>query len=362
MNIHICLFSCCIITSGAKRSIICDVQRNDVKFIPNDLFFLIPYFREKTVEELLGFYGDSNKHLVEEYFDFLIGHEFAFYCNQQEVINFPLLNINDFQLPYTISNAIVEIDNLNYNQVKKIIKQLEEVQCYAIEVRIKNKFSIHELSELLELLNYTVIREIDIVAPDNNFSIEEIDELFLKTTPLKKIILHKSTKNIFVNNVKGVSAEIYFTSNDLYHPACCGNFSPNFFTTNLNFITEAQGHNTCLNRKVAIDVNGNIRNCPAMPEVHGNISNTTISDVVNLDAFVSKSKINKDQVKICKDCEFRYICLDCRAYLNDPNDIYSKPLKCGYNPYTCVWEDWSANPIKKSIMSAYLDKTKNHEN
>ena len=39
-----------------------------------------------------------------------------------------------------------------------------------------------------------------------------------------------------------------------------------------------------------------------------------------------------------KDCKFRYICTDCRAYLANPNDMYSKPLKCNYNPYSATWE------------------------
>jgi len=28
---------------------------------------------------------------------------------------------------------------------------------------------------------------------------------------------------------------------------------------------------------------------------------------------------------------------DKRAYLTEPENIYSKPLKCGYNPYTGEW-------------------------
>ncbi|HLT42986.1 MAG TPA: hypothetical protein VKZ95_09805, partial [Sphingobacteriaceae bacterium] len=43
-------------------------------------------------------------------------------------------------------------------------------------------------------------------------------------------------------------------------------------------------------------------------------------------------------VDVCKDCEFRYICQDCRAYLKNSDDLYSKPLKCTYNPYEGVWE------------------------
>jgi len=38
-----------------------------------------------------------------------------------------------------------------------------------------------------------------------------------------------------------------------------------------------------------------------------------------------------------KDCEFRYICHDCRAHTQN-EEKYSKPLKCKYNPYEAIWE------------------------
>ena len=48
--------------------------------------------------------------------------------------------------------------------------------------------------------------------------------------------------------------------------------------------------------------------------------------------------ISKDQVKVCKDCEFRYMCSDCSAFTKNPEDKFDKPLKCNYNPYTAKWE------------------------
>lgn len=64
-------------------------------------------------------------------------------------------------------------------------------------------------------------------------------------------------------------------------------------------------------------------------------------------------QITKDKITGCKDCEFRYICTDCRAYIEEPEDIYSKPLKCGYDPNTGEWEDWSKNPLKEQAITHY---------
>ncbi|MCG8412356.1 MAG: hypothetical protein MI739_13845, partial [Bacteroidales bacterium] len=67
------------------------------------------------------------------------------------------------------------------------------------------------------------------------------------------------------------------------------------------------------------------------------IDNTSLLDVVNSKEFQFYWNISKDQIEVCKDCEFRYICSDCRAYTKNSN-VYSQPAKCTYNPYIAKWE------------------------
>jgi SPASM domain peptide maturase of grasp-with-spasm system len=90
-----------------------------------------------------------------------------------------------------------------------------------------------------------------------------------------------------------------------------------------------------------------------MTKDYGNISSTTLQEALNHPDFKKYWNITKDKISACKDCEFRHICTDCRAYIENPEDIYSKPLKCGYNPYTCEWEDWSTNPLKEKVIKHY---------
>ena len=89
-----------------------------------------------------------------------------------------------------------------------------------------------------------------------------------------------------------------------------------------------------------------------MSRSYGNIKDLSLLEVLNLQEFQKYWYINKDEISICKVCEFRYNCTDCRAFLQNPDDIYSKPLKCGYNPYTTKWEEWSTHPMKKKAISA----------
>lgn len=105
-----------------------------------------------------------------------------------------------------------------------------------------------------------------------------------------------------------------------------------------NCFCESMQYNSCLNSKVSIDINGDIKNCPSMTKSFGNINNTTLKYTINKKDFQSFWNINKDKIEVCKDCEYRYICSDCRAYLKNPENIYSQPAKCTYNPYIAKWE------------------------
>lgn len=74
-----------------------------------------------------------------------------------------------------------------------------------------------------------------------------------------------------------------------------------------------------------------------MQQSFGNISSVSLASVVNHPTLVQLGSITKDQIEVCRDCEFRYVCTDCRAYTRESGNLYSKPAKCSYDPYTATW-------------------------
>lgn len=94
-----------------------------------------------------------------------------------------------------------------------------------------------------------------------------------------------------------------------------------------------------------------------MVQSFGNIKDTTLKEALSHPDFKKYWNITKDQIEVCKDCEFRHICTDCRAYTErthfDKDIDLSKPLKCGYNPYTNEWAEWSTNPLKQQAIEYY---------
>jgi SPASM domain peptide maturase of grasp-with-spasm system len=349
------LFSSCIPVKGASRSMICDLQRKKYKLIPNALYDIIEHFRILSIEKLILFYGLEHSETLKEYFDFLIRNNFAFYCTKDDFNLFPPIDLSDINLPNLISNAILEISIIDVDNIKKIMLELNSVFCSAIEIRFQNKISYDDLSIAIKTFedNNNFIQEINRIIIYNDYSIQELSSLFEINKRLTVIIVADAPENRYINNSFLGNSQIIYTTKKAYLPTCCGNFSPDLFVTNISFFAESQKHNTCLNKKVAIDVNGQIKNCPSMARNYGSIYTKKLTDIIKDSTFTSLWNINKDQIETCKDCEFRHICMDCRAYLESPNDIHSKPLKCGYNPYTNEWEEEAVALQKMNVKSYY---------
>ncbi|HEX6910762.1 MAG TPA: hypothetical protein VF142_10205, partial [Longimicrobium sp.] len=132
---------------------------------------------------------------------------------------------------------------------------------------------------------------------------------------------------------------VQYTPQVIDHHAHCGQVHPLYFAVNLSAFAEARGANSCLNRKISVDAQGEIRNCPSMPRSFGNAARVPLAAALEAEGFREHWGVTKDQVQTCRDCEFRYVCTDCRAWVSDPADARSKPARCTYDPYTAAWGD-----------------------
>jgi SPASM domain peptide maturase of grasp-with-spasm system len=243
------------------------------------------------------------------------------------------------------------IDLLLSEQID-VIKQLEILGCETIQIRVFEKQSIQKYIALLEKIQSSKFRSIQLIIPYDKTMTKWVLTSWFKNYPRLSILsLHSS----YVDRVDPLDTESYIlhTKRNINSEIHCGIIKPSYFTSNIPTFTESQKFNSCLNKKISIDEEGNIKNCPSMKESFGNIKDTTLQEALNKNGFKKYWNINKDKIKICQDCEFRYVCTDCRAYTEDPNDKYSKPLKCGYNPYTAEWEEWSTNPLKQKAIEYY---------
>lgn len=340
------LYACCIPVKGAFRSIICDVQRFSFEFIPNALFELITEFSKLSIPFVDEHFDKNQAGIIKEYFSFLVEKELAFWATEEELDRFPNLSL-EWDSPYEITNAIIDIDD-DYD-FTKVLHELSNLGCYALEIRYYRKPHRDELLRLIHHTESSRILNIHFLIPYHQEN--EFDDFFNLFPRVFRVAYYNAPFEKKIDY--GMGAHSIYIQQSVVPDLHCGVISSSYFNPHISTFTEAQFHNTCLNRKISIDKKGYIKNCPSMTNHFGHISEVGLKSVVINSEFRKVWKISKDETKTCKDCEFRYICTDCRAYIEDPEDIYSKPLKCGYNPYNGHWEEWSTHPLKQKAIEHY---------
>ena len=350
-KIFLKLFSTCIVVSGSARSCIYDMQLENYHIVPNSFSKL---FKKGVFYFNLDNYSSDYQRIIEEYVFFLKDKKLAFEVTREEIESFPEMNL-DWDTSSEVSNAIVDVvDGSNFCWVT-LIEQLVEIQCYNIQFRFFDYWDcIKAIDRICNIAFESMVFSLEFYIPFRTDLEEKLVFIVRNNPKVRAMIVYGASENrIFQKFNNGFSGIYFVTEKITFGKRACGNILPEFFVVNIPVVTEAHHHNTCLNRKISIDINGDIKNCPSMPQSFGNIKDTTLEEALNHPDFKKYWNIKKDDITKCKDCEFRYICTDCRAYIEDPDDIYSAPLKCGYDPYTGEWEGWSTNPLKQKAIQFY---------
>lgn len=344
------LYANCRLVKGAGMSLLCDLQMRRFYHIPNDTADVLIFLQQHSITECLAHYGEDNEEAITGYIDFVISKELGFTDNRLLPELTPLdLSWDRYS---AITNVIIEY-NEAINYTGAFFQELFDLHVQGLEIRSYHKIAPDKLRELLEVFNGTSLKFIKLVLPyEEALGLQALDKLVKQYPRVKSLLIHSSPVDKPEKIFDGSVPVTFFRSN-INSCLGCGEIRTNYFVSNMELFTESQHYNTCLNRKLSIDQNGYIKNCPSLPDTYGHVSATSLREVLDNTLFHRYAKVRKDEITGCKDCEFRHVCTDCRAYVEDPQDIYSKPLKCGYDPYTNTWEDWSENPLKQAAIAWY---------
>ena len=80
---------------------------------------------------------------------------------------------------------------------------------------------------------------------------------------------------------------------------------------------------------------------------YGSLEDNKLNQIIE-----KMTPINKNAIKVCKDCEYRYACMDCRPDRLE-NDILAKPWYCSYDPYQSTWQP--VDDLIHSLKQKYLN-------
>jgi len=340
------LFACCLPVKGARRSTICDVQRGSFEFIPNVLYEILTEHEGKTPAQIKQAFDHEYDEYIDEYLAFLVDGEYGFYTDEPQA--FPPMDLA-WKSPSVITNAIIDADGDSQHDFADIFAQLDALNCKAVQLRFYDSLSYAQLAGILEAAQYSRLASIDLMLKFNaQLGEKDGDEyayhnLCNKYQRISSVVIHSCPTDRFVYQ-EDINVPINWISQAIDPALHCGEIHPSHFQVNLSLFTESQAFNSCLNRKIAIDRRGTIKNCPSHATGYGNVRDTRLKQVVDLARFRERWTMRKDQITICRDCEFRYICTDCRVFLQDPQDAFSKPGKCSYDPYTATWANPADDP------------------
>lgn len=351
------LFESVKITKGVNNSIIFDSNTGFLQLIPNAFFNLLS--NEQQNYSVLKKQLDSNGlEALEEYLSFILDNNLGFIVNsKKELLSFrSVSNFNENSS--NVEYLILDINNLSTLN-HALIQQIYNLKIKYLQIRFSEILTYSETVKVifkLNLFNNSNINEISVVVKYSSQLFSFIKESHYEiSNKFLNFILHTSQTEDFQT-----FGSTYLTviKREIQIPLSCGLIDLKNINLNRSFYLESQHHNSCLHKKIAVDMEGNIKNCPSMSQSYGNIKDTTLENALTDPEFKKYWNLTKDSIEVCKDCEFRYICTDCRAYTEQTNtnkdslDI-SKPLKCGYNPYTGEWQEWSTNPLKQKAIEYY---------
>lgn len=192
--------------------------------------------------------------------------------------------------------------------------------------------TIETLERLFGQCRYIPIQKIKIET--ETFDQEKIEKI-LENIHFKELELNIEEKFIpeqwdtFQNIVKnrGLSTQVNIADNRKRNPHQLEVEIFNFFYSRY--------YNPCLGHQVAIDTGGEIKYCLWSDDILGDIRNKDLKDMIIKGCFDSFWEMNKGKIEVCRDCELKAACSDCRVMVLKNNaPMNSKPLNCRYDPYT----------------------------
>ncbi len=334
------LSSSCAITKGYKRSLIHDFSRNISNLISNEYFDLIEYLNRKKIENVMLEVEDDSKDFFFDFLNFMYDNEYALFVNDIKLFPKKSDEIHDNHV--IVKDCIIEIsNNIDIDLFVNNVKQLDELNCENLQIWFKGRKNFKDIINYLDLINNHDFLCVELIIEyANNIQREFLINLIDKYASISKIFIFNSPDayiNEYISEYENQHSMLMGQIIYINHPLDANNCGIINFES-LTFGVETQfkinkKFNGCLYKKLIIDAKGNIKNCPYLTN---KAEYNNLKDALNDDDFKRLWFIKKDEIEVCKDCEFRYNCTDCRAFTIE-NNIYSKPLKCNYNPYTNEW-------------------------
>lgn len=337
-NQYFILSSSCALTKGASRTLIQDFQRSYADFVPNDYYSLCTLLNRHKISDIANKIEDSSLVDYYQFVDFMIEREYAFVSDNLQV--FPEISQELYEDKDNIYDAIIDIDenDIKTDKLDIFLSDVKKLHCTDLQVRVYNHSDPCRLHSILRKICAYIFYYVELHLDSSKYITNKYCyDIILNYPPITNIYLYNAVSNKSINyseNTEGCyplkMGTVYYVAAELNdnNCGCISDYSKIY--KNASFYRMSQRHNSCLYKKVSLDKDGYVRNCPSMFEKYD--LSDGLEKIIHSPTFRKYWNITKKNVDGCKDCEFQFNCLDCRAHTKG-NGIFNKPIACKYNPY-----------------------------
>lgn len=335
----------CVPVRGAHTSAVYDLNRLRIATFPAAYFEVIGAIDGVYADDPYAPSDDHQTRNVASLVRYLLENEMAAF--QLEPARFPPIDAG-WDVPGRVQNAIVDIGD-HLHDFEDLFAQLDELGCQFVQIRAYTCLpTLENIAGIARAARHKSLRGIELfLRHDPRFDADALRQLVRDHLIVARLVFHSAPEDATLevafggDAVDGVAEirRVHFTRVRLTSSDDCGRITAaTIQPPTVEMFNELRRFNGCLNGKISIDTDGQIRNCPSMVASFGDARTRPLREVVTDAAFRGVWDIAKDQIDICRDCELRYACTDCRAFVQRSDDLYSKPSKCGYDPYTGKWD------------------------
>ncbi len=252
----------------------------------------------------------------------------------------PLIKNSSFykwKSPSLITNAIIELSEHNGLispfVFSKLIHHLHALLCKHVFLHLKSVIAVDELKMLLELIHDSDVHSIQLALPYNvHYDTDELGSWIMELYKIGYVVFENAPWE------KNLENKLFFTVRKLEQSS---GKHPDQFVTNLFLFSESQLHHNYFNRKLFISEKGEIKNAPSCTEMQGTIQeiheSKQLINIVKTPAFRKLWYVSKERCEVCRDCEYRYMCVDDRLPRQRENGYWYHEQDCNYDPYTGKW-------------------------
>ena len=318
--IKVNLYSDILTTKGYNRSVFFDSGLNKIHFVDNKLFDDFHFNNFKNI---------NLKNINPYFHELLKENDLIFESKIKLKDSFPLIELK-WDYSFKITNVVFHLSNQNVNDFIKIIETASFISHF--NLLIDNKISLKTINIIFRSLNNHLCDSLEFTF------LEYLDDkirnrLITLINEAKKMIRFNNYAKINLGD-ESIKPNRYFLV--LEHR----NLK---LAKNLDHFTESQEHHTYFNRKLFIDKTGNIKNAEECQEIFGNLkdlqSSEDLEKIIDSTIFQKYWYVKKEYTDICKDCEFKNLCIDNRLPIKRKKNEWYHKNECTYNPYISKWFD-----------------------